>query len=319
MRITHSSVYAKGANEMDLLNLKTLINVSVTGNISKSASKLCVTQSAVSRRIKTLEEFCGKELLDRSGATLTLTDAGRLVVEKAQRMMSLEKEMLSSLKEIDDKGSFSFGCTPAFAIAHLPNIMKDFMLQSGHVSGLEFMFDIPEAIVDGLKKDDFDLAIIEHCQCLDLSEFVTEELPGDDMVFVSSPKLGLATGKIGIDELTNLTLYGRQEGCCSRIFLDRNLSFIGRNFSEFERFIVYDDLHLIVNAVINGDGIAFISSDVVAQQLESGQLQSNTVQGFQHSRHRTLVQVNSNSGSEAVKMFRQGISKYFDSLQTTQL
>lgn len=301
---------------MDLLNLKTLINVSITGNISKSASKLCVTQSAVSRRIKALEDHCGKQLLDRSGSTLTLTDAGKLVVEKAQQMMSLEKEMLNDLKDVDSSDSFSFACTPAFAIAHLPNVMKDFMLHSAHVSGLEFMFDIPETIVQGIKNDAYDMAIIEHCQCLDLSEFITEELPGDDIVFISSPKLGLPMGKISIDELTNLTLYGRQEGCCSRIFLDKNLSFIGRNFSEFKRFIVYDDIHLIINAVINGDGIAFISSDVIAEQLRSGQLQQNTVQGFQHARQRTLVQTNPNSSKETLLMFRQGILAYFDSLNT---
>lgn len=301
---------------MDLLNLKTLIEVAAIGNISKAASKLCVTQSAVSRRIKSLEDHCGKQLLDRSGSKLTLTENGRVVLEKAQRMLAMEKELLSSLKDVEEKDSFSFGCTPAFAIAHLPNIMKDFMLQSGHVSGLEFMFDIPEAILEGLKRDNFDLAIIEHCQCLDLSEFITEELPGDDIVFISSPKLGLPTGKISIDDLTSLTLYGRQEGCCSRIFLDKNLSFIGRDFSEFKRFIVYDDIHLIINAVINGDGIAFISSDVIAEQLRSGQLQKNTVQGFQHARQRTLVQTNPNATKEALLMFRQGISAYFDCLNT---
>ena len=297
---------------MDLINLKTLIEVAATGNISKAASTLCVTQSAVSRRIKTLEDHCGRELLDRSGPSLTLTEAGRLVLEKAQRMLAMEKELLSSLQSVEEKGTFSFGCTPAFGVAHLPVLLKDFMLQNVNVSGLEFIFDMPEKIVQGLKDEIFDLAIIEHCQCLDLSSFETTDLPGDEMVFVSSPRLGLSTERVSIDDLTALTLYGRQEGCCSRIFLEKNLQFIGRDFSEFRQFIVYDDLHLIVKAVIDGDGIAFISTDVVAEQLANGTLQAHKVEGFRHNRQRTLVK-NSRRASQGIfENFRQGILAYFN-------
>lgn len=296
---------------MDLLNLKTLIEVSVTGNISKAASKLCVTQSAVSRRIKSLEEHCGKQLFDRSGSSLTLTESGRVVLEKAQRMLAMEKELLSSLKDVEETDSFSFGCTPAFSIAHLPNLLKDFMLQNVNVSGLKFIFDMPDKIAQGLQAGDFDLAIIEHCQCLDLSGFKTTELPGDEMVFISSPQLGLSERKVTIDELIALPLYGRQEGCCSRIFLEKNLEFIGRNFSEFRKFIVYDDLHLIVKAVTDGEGIAFISSDVIADQLDSGALHAHKVQGFQHSRQRTLVENKRSPSQPVFETFRQGIFSYF--------
>jgi DNA-binding transcriptional LysR family regulator len=296
---------------MDLLNLKTLIEVAATGNISKAADKLCVTQSAASRRIKSLEEHCGKQLLDRGGSKLTLTESGHIVLEKAQRMLAMEKELLSSLKDVEEKDSFSFGCTPAFSIAHLPKLLKKFMLENVNVSGLKFIFDMPDKIAAGLQDGSFDLAIIEHCQCLDLSGFKTTELPGDEIFFISAPKLGLAGAEVTLDDLTPLTLYGRQASCCSRIFLEKNLDFIGRQFSEFTKFIVYDDLHLIINAVTNGDGIAFISSDVIADQLASGTLQGHKVQGFQHTRRRTLVENLPRHQQLGFETFRQVIFSYF--------
>lgn len=296
---------------MDLLNLKTLVAVAAAGNISKAAETLCVTQSAVSRRIKSLEDQCGKQLLDRGGSVLSLTESGHLVLEQAQKMLAMEKELLNSLKDVEHKDDFSFGCTPAFGIAHLPNILKDFMLQNGQVAGLKFIFDMPDKVALGLKDGAFDLAIIEHCQCLDLSGFKTTELPGDEMVFISSPQLGLRSEALKIEELTSLTLYGRQEGCCSRIFLERNLEFIGRSFSEFRKFIVYDDLQLIVKEVVSGNGIAFISSDVVKTQLANGELQSNKVEGFLHNRKRTLVENNRKLTQPVFDLFRQGIFSYF--------
>ena len=55
---------------MELLYLKTLVEVVRTGSLSRAADILCVTQPAVSRRIKFLEDQYGYELLDRSGHRL---------------------------------------------------------------------------------------------------------------------------------------------------------------------------------------------------------------------------------------------------------
>jgi DNA-binding transcriptional LysR family regulator len=295
---------------MEILNLRTLVEVAAVGSISGAADKLCVTQSAVSRRIKALEDQCGRELLDRSGTRLGLTEWGHVVLEQAKKMLALEEELQASLKQVEERDSFSFGCTPAFGIAHLPKVLEQFMLKNGHVSGLKFIFDMPDKIAAGLRDGRFDLAIIEHCQCLDLSGFKTTELPGDDMIFVRSPQLGPLPQQLDIDQLISIPLYGRQEGCCSRIFLEKNLEFIGRKFSDFRKFILYDDLHLIVDAVVSGNGIAFISSDVVADALQRGDLQAHTVDGFVHSRKRTLVE-NLTPTPPLADLFHHALTEYF--------
>ncbi|EAT15047.1 LysR family transcriptional regulator [Desulfuromonas acetoxidans] len=298
---------------MEILNLRTLVEVAAVGSISGAADKLCVTQSAVSRRIKTLEDQCGHGLLDRSGVRLTLTEWGHVVLEQAKKMIALQDELQASLKQVEEKESFAFGCTPAFGIAHLPKLLERFMLTHGQVSGLKFIFDMPDKIAAGLSDGCFDLAIIEHCQCLDLSGFKTTELRGDDMIFVRSPKLGEMPEQVDIEQLFPIPLYGRQEGCCSRIFLEKNLEFVGRKFADFRKFILYDDLHLIVDAVVNGSGIAFISSDVVAEPLKRGDLQAHTVNGFVHSRKRTLVE-NLSPSPALANLFRQTLFDYFSEL-----
>ena len=68
---------------METRYLNTLVAVVETGTFSKASESLHITQSAVSQRIKFLEEHFGQQLLDRSGQRLALTAAGQLVFNKA--------------------------------------------------------------------------------------------------------------------------------------------------------------------------------------------------------------------------------------------
>lgn len=274
---------------MESVYLKTLVEVVKAGSISKAAELLCVTQPAVSRRIKFIEEQYGSPLLDRSGQVLTPTDAGKLVFEKAELMLAIERELLSGLKSIHEKKSISFICTPTFGIVHLPRIMREFMMEYNDLADLSFMFDTPDKIVAALRDGMYDLAVIEHCECFDFSDFSTIPLPGDDMIFASSPALAISSGETSPDDLFAQKVFVRKEGCCSRTLLETNLRAIGRSLSDFRSFVVVDDLHMIVQATQDGQGISFLSRELIQDQIEAGQLKEHRINGFRHHRNRTLI------------------------------
>ena len=274
---------------MESTYLRTLVEVVNAGSISKASDTLCVTQPAVSRRIKFMEEQYGYPLFDRSGNALRLTEAGRVVLENAEKLLKIERDLLSGLASLTSQHTVSFSCTPAFGIAHLPIILKDFMLAYADFSDLNFIFNMPEKIVQGIRAGLFDLALIEHCICFDLTDFTTIALPGDEMVFVSAPSLAIPSPLATFDDLAGYTLYTRREGCCSRTLLEANLSNISREIGEFRNMIVYDDLHVIIRATMDGDGVSFLSRDIVAEHLEQGRLREHRIDGFRHERNRTLV------------------------------
>lgn len=274
---------------MESVYLKTFIEVASTGNLTRAADNLNVTPSAVSRRIKFIEEQYGYELLDRTAPVLVPTEAGALVLEKAKQLIRIEKELLSGLSNIRKPPRFSFCCTPAFGIAHLPEVLRRFMLVNAEMNNMEFHFDMPEKLVGALKENLFDLAVIEHCECLDLSGFATLQLPEDEMIFVCPPRLFPNPQDVTIDDLLPQTLYSRKEGCCSRKFLDLNLGRIGRNACEFGKIIVYDDLHIIVDSVTRGDGIAYLSKSLVADKIADGALAGLHMEGFLDRKRRTFV------------------------------
>lgn len=274
---------------MESLYLKTFIEVIKTGSVSKAADVLCITQPAVSRRIKCVEKHYGYALFDRSGPTLILTKPGRLVFEKAVKLLTVERELHSFFRSLRENKSIAFICTPTFGTVHLPTIMREFMLEYNDLADLSFVCDNPAKIVEALQDGMCDLAVVEHCDCFDFSGLQTIALPGHDMIFASSPALAVPAGTTSPDSLFAHTIFLRKEGCCSRTLLESNLRAIGRELSDFKSCIVIDDLHMIIQMMREGRGLSFLSRELVQEEFDAGLLCEHRIDGFRHHRERTLI------------------------------
>lgn len=274
---------------MDLVNLRTLIESVESGSFSKAAETLCVTQSAVSRRIQMLEAHYGQQLLDRSGPALRPTAAGLLLVEKAHQVLKIEQDFLHRLELLSQRRKISFCCTAPFGIAHLPEIFTRFMARNSETSDLHFVFELPELAVKGLREKRFDLVLIEECEELALEDLTVYDLPDEEMVFVSAPGIGIGSGTVDISAMLPQRMYCKKRGCCARRILEKGMQALGRDAAEFKNTVFFDDIPFIIKAVLAGQGVTFISRSVVAPYLDNGSLLEHRVQGFDRSRPRRLV------------------------------
>jgi LysR family transcriptional activator of nhaA len=73
--------------------------VAKEGNLTRAAAQLHVSQSALSAQIKELESQLGQPLFERTGRTLTLTEAGRLAVAYADSIFATGSELVAVLRE----------------------------------------------------------------------------------------------------------------------------------------------------------------------------------------------------------------------------
>jgi DNA-binding transcriptional LysR family regulator len=74
---------------MDLRRLQTFVIVAELGTVSKAASHLRISQSALSRRIGELEEEFDLKLFDRIGRRLVLTAAGEQLLADSREVLVL--------------------------------------------------------------------------------------------------------------------------------------------------------------------------------------------------------------------------------------
>lgn len=275
---------------MDIRYLNTLVTVVEFGSFSKAAKFLHLTQSAVSQRIKFLEESYSYTLFDRSAPTLSLTAAGEMVLEGARRIIGIEDSLRGKLKKINGRQKVSLCCTPTFGTVYLSGVLNRFILESGGVpTDLNFLLHNPEQALEGILNKEFDISIVEHCPKADLSEFQTYELPEDELVFVTSPKLNLSSASHEIDSILKFCLFVRDEGCSSRQLLVRGLAEQGKSLDDFASVVTSDDLRLTRQTILAGGGIAFMSKSLVCEYLETGQMVEHYVKGFPQSRQRKIL------------------------------
>lgn len=269
--------------------LRTFFEVVRCGSFSKAAEVLFVTQSAVSRRIKLMEERYGCQLIDRSGPTLKPTEAGWIVYENAWQMLELESALDKQIQKLNERPALAFACTRPFAIAYLPAVMRRYMAKFEGKADLRLSFEMPPNALQGLRDRKYDLIVLEHWDDIDFTPCRTVAIGTDEMVFVSAPHLGLPSPEVAVDELIRHRLYRRKDDCCSGKLLAHNMAAIGRSPGEFGNVLLYNDLHVIIESVLAGEGIAFISRSLVLGHLEEGRLCEHRVPGFTHERRRTLA------------------------------
>ena len=81
---------------MEIRCLKTFVQVAERGSFTKAAEALNYTQSTVSAQIKQLETELNTQLFDRINHTVSLTDTGRALLERAHKIINLVEEVRSA-------------------------------------------------------------------------------------------------------------------------------------------------------------------------------------------------------------------------------
>src|SRR5688500_2972226 len=111
---------------MELSELRVFLRVSAERSFSRAATKLHRTQPAVSQAVRRLEESVGERLFDRATKDATLTEAGRLLRDYAERLMRLSEEAETAVRDLRDlrRGRVLVGANAASVHAVLPLIQK---------------------------------------------------------------------------------------------------------------------------------------------------------------------------------------------------
>lgn len=306
---------------METRYLNTLVAVVETGTFSKAAELLHITQSAVSQRIKFLEDHFSQQLLDRSGQRLALTPAGQVVFSKARDILDKEKELLHCLEVSAAQKRLSLCCTPTFGMAYLPQVLSNFIKVHSDLNDLKFVFLQPEQALRGLRNEEFDLAVIEHRKDINFSGFDRYSMPDDEMLVVvniSSP-MAKSEGVISVDELKKARLFARRDGCSSKELMRQNLLTQNCDFSDFSSVVVSDDLRFTIQSVLSGDGVAYLSKSLVANYLDSGQLIGLRVKGFEYRRGRSVVMLPQKKESELIGELLESVFEVVSPLWRPQL
>lgn len=146
---------------LDSISLKSFIAIAETGSFSKAASLVGRTQSALSLQIQKLEKNLGCELFDRGGRKATLTDQGEIFLGYARRIILLQLEVYSRLKEPEVEGEIRLGTPEDFATHYLPDVLAAFRKQHPRVQ-LNVDCDLTLNLMGSFQQEKFDLILVKR-------------------------------------------------------------------------------------------------------------------------------------------------------------
>ncbi len=105
---------------MDIRYLEAFLTISEEGSISKAATRLGLTQPAVSRHVKELEKSLNKTLFIRSHEGMTLTETGQLFYNE---MQPIWHELQRKLHRFVPKNAVRLGVAPFISSTYLPQTL----------------------------------------------------------------------------------------------------------------------------------------------------------------------------------------------------
>ena len=111
---------------LDMTTLRSFLAVADQGGVTRAATALNLTQSAVSMQLKRLEDLLGLELLDRSNRRIGLTAAGEQLLGYARRMIQLNDEVVGRLTDQIYEGEITLGVPHDIVYPVIPRVLKTF-------------------------------------------------------------------------------------------------------------------------------------------------------------------------------------------------
>jgi DNA-binding transcriptional LysR family regulator len=113
-------------HNLDLGTLRSFVTIADSGSMTRAATRLFLTQSAISMQIKRLESNLGFSVFDRSSQGMKPTSEGEQLLQYASQMLAINDEAMGRLTSPDYEGVIRLGAPCDIIYPHIPGALREF-------------------------------------------------------------------------------------------------------------------------------------------------------------------------------------------------
>ncbi len=265
---------------VDLLRIETFLHAAENLNFSEAARILHLSQPTVSHHIKNLENELGVALFIREGTAIKLTEAGRMLVPWAKRMLrdSIEmQEIMDSLKE-GIAGNLEIACSTTAGKYVLPQLAARFTLRHPNIS-TKLLRCTPTSVVLNLLGGEANLGVVSYeipGKEIELQRFFQDSIS----IIVPRNHSFVSRKKILPEELINETIIMREETSGTRKIVLSELAKFDISLEDLNVFMELGNAEAIVRTVGAGYGISFVSKLAATDAVERGNVVEIPIDGL---------------------------------------
>ncbi|WP_024850757.1 LysR family transcriptional regulator [Hydrogenovibrio kuenenii] len=254
--------------------LQVFYTVAKVLSFTKAAETLHMTQPAVTLQVKQLEEFFNTRLFDRTHNKISLTDAGKIVYDYAEKILDHYDKMNSEVRELTGEvtGSLLIGASTTIAEYMLPSLLGAFKKQFEDVN-IRLQVGNTDAIVAMVENNMIDLGVVEAPVYNKNLEVEVCRL--DEMVLIVPLGHPLSNrDKISVEDIRKYHYISREEGSGSRSVIDSYIREQGLSYSDLRVVMELGSPEAVKMAVESDVGVAIVSRTTITKELKLGTLKA---------------------------------------------
>jgi LysR family transcriptional regulator, transcription activator of glutamate synthase operon len=184
-------------------------------SLSKASEKLNLTQPALSKQIRNLEETLGVELFKRSTTGVSLTEEGTLLLERIQPVLSELRAIQKDLINLSQQSKVTIGTLPSLATYYLPKKLNE--LENGGIHINLKVLSTSSEIMELLQNGTVDIGIIHKPSTIPSSFWLKDLFDEPYFLIVSSNDPLAEREHITIKDLLDQSLIVYPEQCDVRV------------------------------------------------------------------------------------------------------
>ena len=283
-------------------------------SFTKAAQELFVSQPAVTKHIHELEKQHGQRLLERRGARVALTEAGRLLLAHAEAVAAsaqLLADQLGALRDPDEAtGRLRLGASTTLSQYVLPGLLPAFQARYPRVQ-LTLLNANSERIADALLRGELDLGFVEgRTRSRDLHY---ELLLPDELVAVRrATPAGPPPAPLPLAEALAHPLVLRERGSGTLEVLEFALRELKIKLGSLSVAFYFDNTEAI-KAYLEAapEALGFVSRRALGRELAAGRLEIVPIAGLHLPRQFDAVWVQGQPLARATQRFLDFVQSWF--------
>ncbi len=255
---------------MSDFRLKVFRSVAKNLSFTKASQELFVSQPAITKHIQELESTYQARLFDRQGSKISLTEAGKLLLEHCDRILEDYKRLEYEMHLLNNEymGELRLGASTTIAQYVLPPLLASFIKKFPQVN-LSLMNGNSREVEVALQEHRIDLGLVEgvfRLPNLKYTTFLEDELVA---VVRTKSKLFIAD-EIAPEELLNIPLVLRERGSGTLDVIERALLQHNIKLSSLHVLMYLGSTESIKLFLENTDCMGIISIRSICKELAAG-------------------------------------------------
>ncbi|KAE8758518.1 LysR family transcriptional regulator [Paraburkholderia madseniana] len=294
---------------MNFTHLAAFFSVAETGSVTAASERLHVSQPALTREIRELEERVGVPLFDRLPRGMQPTEAGRLLAEYAAQIFSLADAAETAIGEFAGltRGHLGLASSRTIGVYLLPPVLDEFRRLYPGIT-VDLAVSNTEHVEETVLAHERQLGLIEGPY--DASAFDAAVIGRDELIAVAGASHPLTRKRrVSAAEVGNAELVMREPGSGTRMVIEDAYA---RHGYELSPKLSVGSAEAIKRMLRLGNAVAWVSRQTVADELATGVLVQLRVHDLNIERDLNMIWRKARALSPSARAFRTLADQMFE-------